>query len=277
MLWVPGKGRPRCQHNLGTVGAAAPGTTVTTGAASGTKGTPAPLIATTDFDAYYMRIMVEGVGANTVASDCAVDILIGAATEEILIPNLLAGQAGSLSGNGRGPKVWEFPLYIAAGQRLAAQAASLRLSFGIKVGIWLYGGDGIPTTRVGSKVTTYGMGTVPNGTPITPGATGAEGAWTQITAATSEDHFAFVPSFQVTNDTAMNARAYAVDLGLGAATEQEFGQSIWFSVEGNETMSGPIPGEPVFADIPAGTRLAMRVSSSGTNEAAYDAVIHAVS
>jgi hypothetical protein len=98
-----------------------------------------------------------------------------------------------------------------------------------------------------------------------------------MVAATSRDHFALFPSFQVTGDTATQRREYMVDIGVGAATEEEVAQSYVFGVDDNEQMAGPFPNMPVFVDVPAGTRLTMRVSNSGTNDAGYNAVIHAVS
>lgn len=279
MLWTPQKGRRRFEHNLGTVGAANPGTSVTTGAAATTKGTPAQLIASTSFDAYWIHIMAMGYGLAATACQGAMDILIGAATEDVLIPNLLMGHCGGSIGSGliKHVKEWAFPLYIPAGSRLAVQAAGARVSTSFRVGIYLYGGDGIPAFRVGQKVVTYGMGTVPNGTTITPGASGAEGAFAQITAATSEDHFCIVPSFQVTGDTTVNNRNYAVDIGIGAATEEEIAQTLWYASDSNEEMGGPFPITPTFCDIPSGTRLAMRASNSNTNDGAYDGVLHCVS
>jgi hypothetical protein len=278
MLWVPKKGVLRVEHNTGGVGAGTLGTSVTTGAASSTKGTPAELIASTSFDAYWVRVITSIYGALATDSRGCLDILIGAATEEVLIPNLLMGYCGVFSTAASvGPKFWDFPLYVPAGSRIAAQAAGARLSTAMRVAIFLYGGDGSPPFRTGSKVTTYGIGTVPDGTAITPGASGAEGAWTQIVAATSEDHFALVPSFQIGGDTTTSNLAYALDLGVGAATEEEIAQSYWYSTDSAERITGPLNSMPRFQDIPSGERLSMRVSNSGANDANYNGAIHAVS
>jgi hypothetical protein len=188
------------------------------------------------------------------------------------------GYCGAYGVAGGGPKIWDFPLYIPAGARIAAQVAGARLGNAMRVQVWLRGGNGYPPYRVGTKVTTYGMGTVPSGVSITPGTTGAEGAWTQITASTSEDHFAFVPSFQASADVSISNSVYAVDIGIGAATEEEILQTALFTSDTTESMMGPIPSFPAFQDVPASTRLTMRVSNSNaTNDGAYNAVIHAVS
>jgi hypothetical protein len=275
MLWVPKKGKLRVEHNVGAVGTTTHGTSVTTGGAANTKGTPAEMIASTAFDAYWVRIVATNYASITVSSAGAMDILIGASTEEVLIPNLLMGHCGGVA---IGAKTWDFPLYIPAGSRLAVQAAGERTATALRVAIWLYGGDGYPPWRPGGTVTTYGMGTVPNGTTITPGASGAEDdAYVQITASTTSDHFAFVPSFQSSADTTTMDRGYAVDIGIGSATEQLIGE-FYYQSSVNEIYSGPLNTMPVFQDVPSGTRLAMRASSSGgTLDANYNGVIHAVS
>jgi len=282
LLWVPGKGDLRVEHNTGAVGTTTPGSSVTTGAASSTKGAPVELFASTAFDAYWIAIYASHYGASATASAGCLDILTGAATEEVLIPDLLMGYCGgshaSASVNTLGGKIWQFPLYIPAGSRIAARVAGARLSTAMRVAVYLYGGHGVPPFRVGSKVTTYTVTTVPNGVTIVPGASGAEGSWTELVASTSEDHFAFFPSLQVQGDTTISPwKNIAVDLGQGAAPEEQIGEGFWFSLDQLESMGGPWPSMPVFKDIPSGTRLVMRASSSGAVDSQYGAAIHAVS
>lgn len=280
-LWVPQKGRLKVEHNTGAVGATTIGTAVTTGTPASTKGTAVQLIAATAFESYWMTVIASEYAQSAAASEGCLDILIGAATEEILIPNLLMGYCGG-GGVGVGdapnmPKIWMFPLYTPAGSRLAARAAGARLSTAMRVAIYLYGGNGMPPFRVGTQVTTYGVTTVPNGVTITPGESGAEGAWTQITASTTRDHFAIVPSFQVSADAAIGVRRLAVDIGIGAATEKMIAESYWFQTDATEYMGGPWNTMPTFQDIPSGTRLTMRASNSGLNDGAYNGALHCVS
>jgi len=275
-LWVPMQEDLRVQTNMSGTGTANIGTTVTTGAASGTKGTPVQLIAATSFDAYWITITVAGYAMAATASEGCLDILAGAATEDVLIPDLLIGYAGPFA-NSNGVKLWHFPLYIPAGTRLAARAAGVRVSTAFSVAVALYGGTTSPYWPCGGKVTTYGV-TVPNGTTIVPGASGAEGAWTQIAASSSEDHIALVPSFQPQTDTTINGRGYDIDIGVGAATEELLVGSYQFSTTSAEQCGGPYGVEfPAFTRIPSGTRLVMRASNSGANDAQYGAALHAVS
>ncbi len=287
MLWVPQKGALLYEHNFGTVGSATPGTNVTTGGSASTKTSPmTALIASTAFDSYWMEITAGGYGAGATTSRGCLDIGIGAATEEVLIANLLMGFCGepaALSSGGR--KRWCFPLYIPAGTRIAAASAGDRTSTVVTVGISLYGGAGYPPWRVGSRVITYGMGTVPAGTSVTPGASGAEGTWTQITASTTEDCFAIIPSAQgPTGDTTLTGSGFSMDIGVGAVTEEVIAgggreQSYQFALNVNEIIEGPINPFPCFADIPSGSRLTARLSRSSAADtvANWEVALHCVS
>jgi hypothetical protein len=274
MLWVPNHGGIlRCEHNTGTVGASTLGTAVTTSGTATVKGTPVELITSTSFDAYWIKVLVSDYGAANTNSRGCLDILLGASTEFQLIPNLLIGNAQTFAGGFA--KVWDFPLHIPAGSRIAAAACGDRLSTALRVAVFLYGGSGVPWWPVGTKVVTYG-GSQPAGVNVTPGGSGAEGAWTQITASTNEVHFALVPCIQV-NDTTMTGSNYAVDLGVGAATEEEVAQSYWFTATNNEVVGGPLNSMPCFRHIPNASRLAMRASDSAAIDSGFQAAIHAVS
>jgi len=286
VLWVPQKGVLRFEQTIGTIGTANIGASCTTGAAAATKGTAVQLIASTGFDAYLIEIVASGYGlAATTARGC-LDILVGAATEEVLIANLLMGFCGNMGGAANpGPKRWAFPLYIPAGTRIAAQVAGDRTTTAMRVAVRLYGGNGYPPFRVGQRVITYGIGTVPAATAVTPGASGAEGSWTQITASTTEDHFAIALSAQpTTGDTTLTASAFSWDIGVGAATEEVIaggGQEtgLIMNLDGNELVGGPYDALPfVMADIPSGQRLAVRGSRSSAADtvATWDLALHGV-
>ena len=145
--------------------------------------------------------------------------------------------------------------------------------------MWLYGGDGIPPFRVGSKVVSYPTSpSVPRGQAITPGASGAEGSWTEVVASTGEAHFAVLPTFQSETDTTISDRAYSLDIAIGASTaEEEIANGYLYAAGTGDLMDGPYPDFPTFVDIPASTRLAARASNSGTNDTAYGVMLHCVS
>jgi hypothetical protein len=274
MLGIGRDGDTTVITNLTALGTATPGTAVTTGGTSATKGTAVELIsaASNNQDSYGIYIIAAAHALAATGSDGALDILIGGATDTVLIPNLLMGYCSDQTGNG--VKKWFFPLHIPGGVRIAAQAAGLRTTSAVNVGVKLYGGT-TPSWRYGSKVTTYGMGTVPTGTSLTLGASGAQGAYTQVTATTSEDHICLIPSFQLSNQTTMAGRDWHIGIGLGAATEELYHE--WdYDGSANETVAGPWDTTPVYRSIPSGTRLTVRGSNSGVTQTA-NVVIHAVS
>jgi hypothetical protein len=289
MLWVPKKGPLRIETNYGSAAVTAGfGTQVTTHATSAsTKGNVAQLIAATAFDAYYVVVQAWGYGAAATTRKCCLDIMIGAATEEVLIPDLLAGAAGEFGATiGPGAKVWEFPLYIPAGSRLGARAAGTTVNNSeLWVCISLYGGDGYPPWRVGEKVTTYGIGTVPAGKACPAGTGATDGNFdTQLVASTTYDHFAFVPSLQAPTDTTIITNYRNLNFGVGSAADPTNvkpiggGNQGWcFKMDTNETMSGPYPSMPAYQDVPAGTELCARLSSNSSDDAAaWEIACHAV-
>lgn len=273
MLLIPQKGQEKQITNLSTTASGTPGTIVTTGGTAATKGSAFELISAANNirDSYGIYIEANAYGGSAAACEGALDILGGAATEEVLIPDLLMGYCGNAEA-GR-VKSWFFPLYIPAGTRISARAAGARVNTTVRVGATLLGGT-MPPWRIGGKITTYGMGTVPNGTAITP-VVGAPST-TQIVASTTADHFAFLPSFQVAVDTTLLAKQIVIGIGVGAATEDLIGSWTYYC-DANEFMSGPAFARPVFYSVPSGSRLVMRASATGTLESNYNGVIHAMS
>lgn len=279
-LWVPAKGALMVARDVGGGGAfdgGVGGVSCTTGASATAKGTPVDLFTNVPFDAYWLRLEVFGLGLSATASEGCMDVLIGPSggtIDELLIPNILIGYAGSL-GTGSGFRMYDFPLYIPAGSALKVQAASVRTAVAFNIRAQLYGGTGGPFWPFFTKVTTVGMGTVPNGTAITPAASGAANSTpTQIIASTAEDYGCVIPGFQVAGDTTINDRHLQVDVMVGAATEEKIGGTFVWATYALEGMGGPWMGWPIFEDIPAGTRLSLAVSNSGANDGGYNGVIH---
>ena len=275
MLWTTGSGRyPDIITNLGIVGTTTPGTGVPSNATTLLDGAVTECIsaANNTQNSWAIEVYVTNTGASAVASEACIDILIGGATDDVLIPALICGAAVV----GHSTRRYWFPLHIPSGVRIAAQLASVRTSITAGVVITLYGGSP-PPFRVGRKVTTYGT-QINNarGQAVTPAQSGATASVTQMTASTTEDHFAFLPGFQVSTDTTVNQRLHNIGIGVGASTEQRIGTWL-FGAAAVEDMGGPDPSLPTFKDVPSGTRLTMLASNSGTNDAAYDGLIYAVS
>lgn len=275
MLWIPQKGLLRVATNVGTAGTLNAGTACTTDSVSAaTKGTPQELIASLGFDCYLMHVATHSYGANATQSRLCLDILVGSSgNEDVLIPDLLGGFSQILRNS---PKNWWFPIYVPAGTRISARVAGDRLTTAAYVAVWCYGGHGTPGWRVGSKVTTYGIGTVPGGTTVTPSSTG-EGTWTEITSSTSADHFYLTSSVQF-SDASQQAGFYSVDIGRGASTAEDPINGNGTYQEGpnsNEVMSEWNPwGNMKFCDVPSGSRLVLRMGGNSTE--AHNCALHGV-
>lgn len=277
MLWVPEKrGRTVIVTNAGIVGTATPGTALPENATTLLDGAVTEIIsaAANVYNSWGIEIFIWGTGASATASECAVDILIGGATDDVLIAALLCGnQTIALGGCS-----YFFPIHIPAGVRIAAQLASVRTVItDPRIEIRLYSG-GTPPFRVGRKVTTYGT-QINNarGKAVVPTASGGAASVTEMTASTTEDHFYFLPGFQPATDITITPAGYlSIGIGVGAATEDRIG-TWWYSKDTTESVSGPIPNRGVYYEVPAGSRLSLLASNSGTNDAAYDGLIYAVS
>jgi len=274
-LWMPGGHEGDTVTNGGIVGSATPWTGVASNATTLLDGAVTELIsaANNTRDSWGIEIHVTGTGASATASEACIDILVGGATDDVLISALICGYAVL----GASQQRYFFPLHIPAGLRIAAQLASVRTSITARVGVWLYSG-GVPPFRVGTRVTTYGT-QINNarGQAVTPTASGGAASVTQMTASTSQDHFYFMPGFQPATDITITPAGYVnIGIGVGASTEERIG-TWWYGKDTNENFTGPWPCLGAFDDVPAGSRLTMLASNSGANDAAYDGLIYAVS
>lgn len=273
MLWTPQKGLVKTISNGQIIGTT-PGTAIVASGTTLLNGTVTELVSAANNvqDSWGIIItIIADAASGALATETCLDILIGGATDDVLIPALICG--GAI----RAPTInYFFPLHIPQGKRIAGILASVKVSMAYHVLVTLLGGSP-PPFRVGRKVTAYGT-QINNarGVAITPAASGGAASVTQIVAATSEDHFAIYPGFQCSTDTTMTTGQMNIGIGLGAAAEDRVG--TWFySFSSAEEAFGPFPAMPVFHDIPAGSRLTMLASNSGLNDAAYDGLIYAVS
>jgi hypothetical protein len=275
MLWTPQKGRMTVVTNGDIVGSATPFTAVPENATTNLYGAVTELIsaANNNQDSWGIEVCCVNTGGSAAATETSVDILIGGATDDVLISSLLFGYT-----YGGGWRKYFFPIHIPAGLRIAAQLSTVRTAIADpRVGVWLYGGSP-PPFQVGRKVTTYGT-KINNsrGQAVVPAASGGAASVTEMTASSTEGHFYFLPGFQPATDTTITPNGWVnIGIGVGAATEQRIG-TWWFSKDTAEQMSGPVPSIGAFVDVPAATRLTMLASNSGANDAAYDGLIYAVS
>jgi hypothetical protein len=279
MLLFPQKGSNRIITNGGIVGSATPGTGLPSHATTLLDGAVTELITSgaNDQDSWGIYIHISATGLVATASQACADILIGGATDDVLIPALICGYSTTGAGVGGGGHNYFFPVHIPGGKRVAATLASVRTSITARILIYLIGGGTHPPWRVGSRVTTYGT-QINNarGQAVTPAASGGTASVTEMTASSTYDHFAFMPGFQPATDTTITPSGWVnIGIGVGAATEERIG--TWFQwKDTGENVTGWAPCFPAIRSVPSGTRLTLLASNSGANDAAYDGLIYAV-
>lgn len=143
--------------------------TATAHATSHTEGNYAEVIAATSRPSYAIAISLNGTQTNTTATSCRVDIATGAAASEtVIIADLLAGYSGATLGEGA---TYYFPIYIPSGTRIAARAQALISGDTVDVFVNLLQ-DPVRPVWYGTRVTSYGAGSNSLGTAITAGTTG---------------------------------------------------------------------------------------------------------
>jgi hypothetical protein len=282
-FFTPYKGMTQIASSTALQAETNPGWSPVSGAASATKGAWTRIFSSMYPNMYLLRLIVRDIAVAATSSLATMDVGVGpAGSEVVVVPDLLCGGAPIASGNPYNGREFWIPLFVPQFTAVSVRFASERTSATFKLVAWAYigGGSNPPPWRLGQKVTTYGIGTVPNGTTIVPGASTAQGAWTQVVAATTRDHFCFFPSFQVAGTT-LNARSIYLGMGYGGAGVEENFQSATgycYVTTTNEEVFGPYNNNiPMWQTIPAGTRLVMRASNTGTNDTGpYQVAIHAL-
>lgn len=185
MLFIPPQGIARVEDNVGAANAEL-GTSVTAAGSAHTKGSYTTLIASTGYAAFGIMVCVGNVGtAASTNTRTLVDIAIGAASSEVvIIPNLLAGQAGASNSASSEPNVYFFPITIPAGVRISARSQSLAASDTVHVQVRLFQWR-IPGKWYGSRVTAYGPDTATSSGVSHTHGNGSYATTTQITAAST--------------------------------------------------------------------------------------------
>lgn len=273
-LWVPPVSWDGYESNVTTP---ALGTVVIAGGTAHTKNTTyTTLIASTSFDAYAIEIKMSDVTQVATDTSQLVDIAIGAAASEtVIIPNLNAGYALGQNGINQGGQHYWFPLYIPSGSRLSATSQAAIISDTVAVTVRLWGNPSSPVWA-GSEVIDYGTNLATStGTNVAAGTSSAEGAWTQITASSTRTHNYIAAGVGGAADTTSQSTMALVDIGVGSATEDPIAEDFFVHMSASEDVTHRPIG--LFAQIPASTRLAARVSSSAVSAQSFDVILYGVS
>jgi hypothetical protein len=190
-----------------------------------------------------------------------------------IIDNLQATEASPWQTASLG-LIYKFPLRIANGVKIGCRIQSNTLSQTVRVGIIVRGNPSNPAlVRAGTFVRTFGAVTASSsGTAITPG-TVAEGAWTQITAATADDLWFWDAGYGNADNT-NNSGGMVVDLATGAAAaEVGFAFNIAFGKSTTEALGKVAAG--VVWPVASGARISARMQVT-TSETSETLIIYAV-
>lgn len=273
--WALASGFRAESFNVATGSTGGVSTLVTSSATANTKGSWSQLFAATSFDATALLLHVSNQFNDT---KYLVDIGLGAAGSEIVIaPNLLFGLATGVCVS------LLLPLAVPAGSRVAARSQD---NFGSSVsyisGTLLAGGwMGLPAF---SSLTDYGTATASSGgtTADAGGTANTKGSYVQLTASTTYAHKGLmIAAMRPTPGTSMSTDyIQAADVAIGAAGSEKiiipdlrFVASVMTGgvntpyTAGSATLSGRGTVIPEYTpiipcDIPAGSRIAVRQSSS---------------
>lgn len=281
---VPGGARAVFRDT--TAASTTPGTSITAGAAH-TKGTAVQLGADLTEPLVGFWLVVETVGTvsatdNRALLDIQVDLAGGTSWSD-LIANMNIGHAKvALQA-----ALFYIPIRVPSGAALAARCQAATASKQHFVQIHGVGEGDSPWQQWSAVVCdTLGADTAASeGTAITTGnqgASGAEGTWVAVGGAVTRDYRAIMLDIGVdTADTTVNARGYALDIGMdvdGGSAFVPIVENLFYELGSNETQESQPVGVggfiPAEVQIPEGATLAVRVSSSGTAVDALSAILH---
>lgn len=260
MLMLPQLGCQATEVNNDQV-ASEYGVSVAGGSVAHTKNTTyTTLIASTAYDAYGIFVQLFNTGVATTDTSQLTDIAIGAATaEQVIIPNLLSGNAGTSAGAQNAGCMYFFPIFIKAGTRISAtmQGAITSDTVGVVVTLLQWPIRGLP---VCGRVTAYGANTADSGgVAHTPGTT----SWpapTQIDGAIANPVRYLQIGTSLGTDTAgANARGM-LRITKGAGDVVLVSGLLWMESTTLETHSYAMANfvlSHMRWNIPAGSRLAV--------------------
>lgn len=269
MLWTPQVSPSVLEASQSST--SSDGTTVTASGTTHTKGSYAQLIASTSRPSYGITIVIHNVGVASTNARMLVDIAIGAAaSEQVIIPNLLAGNASAWNAASNGGTCYHFPIAIPSGVRISARCQASTASDTCNIIVWLHQARTAPGLWVGQRVTAYGVNTgTSTGTAHTPGSTNSYATATQITSSTTNPIRYMQVGIDLASDTTGTSMRGMFRIGLGATPDYiiqhvPFGEST--TVESMDTRVGNQILSRMGFSIPAASDVRLSAMVSGTGE-----------
>lgn len=264
--------------SVGVAAGAQAGTAVTSGASANTAGTWTQIHAGLTYGCDYLMARINGIetSADVITAttlNCYFDIGIGPDSSNVttIIEKLGGSQAQGLG------VVYFIPVRFPPDTPIWARHQNTAASAKGAIQVSWFGGNGNPgcfPSFSGMKALGYGGNTV--GTAITPGASGAEGAWTQIVASTAEDYGGVMISPLFNVDTSLTSGLHTtLDAGVGGSGQElTIGENLtqqvlWSTAEQKNAIC-----IPSFVGIPAGQRLSVRASGSTTADGSNSVILY---
>lgn len=212
------------------------------------------------------------------AKDCVVDIGVdpaGGTSYTTLIPALFASNTpGVTSEPGTS---YYFPVAIASGSSIAARASVNNATVGtVRVQITVFGSPTV-STKAGTAVQAVGFTAASSsGTAVTPGQA-AEGSWTTVGTLDAESWF-FQLGVGINTGTATGG-LLSFDAAEGDGNTMLVQDSLWLSTAGEVLMQANAAANihQVQRTIAAGSTIKVRGQCSGVPDAAWSAIVYAVS
>jgi hypothetical protein len=241
------------------------GQTLVAGSAN-VKGAYAFFVASTSAPSSMIWLHVYNVATSGANTATLVDLATGSVGNEVVFAaNINAGHQAGFPG-GFDIKI---PYYIPAGVRVSGRCQSAVGSKNVASWIGLYSGP----NRTAVGIDTIGATTATStGTTVVCGTSGAEGSWTELTAATTNHYGGLMFSFGGAATATMVSTSVRVDIGMGAAASEVVLLNDWIAnLDTSEAISLYDDMTPrIGVDIPAGTRLVARALSSSASAQSVD-------
>jgi hypothetical protein len=228
------------------------------------------LIASTAIDANWIlvNIVSSGVNSNT---NGLLDVLIGAATEAVLISDLPVTSRGAAEGGG-GPYL--FPVFIPKGSRLAAMYQNNAGDTTADITVQLFSGNPQSPWAGCSYVDRYGVTASSRGTNVDPGGVADTYVGNvEITASTTRDYRWLVLTMQNSDNNFAAAARWTIQLDIGAATEASLAGDFMLSAGTTGDRSMPFMHYylPIF--VPRSSRLSVDAKCTSITDGDRDLYI----
>jgi len=256
-----------------------PGTSVTPGA-SGSEGSWTQIASAANIaeNVHGLYLWITGGATSTASKPHLLDIGVdpaGGTSYTAIVSNLECGGSGTAA---QGGVDMFLPLFIPAGSQVAVRVQGQNATAGtVRVCAIFYGKGRHPEAgRSFRKSETLGTVAGSSGVAVTPGTSGAEGAWVQIGTTGFRWRYC-LPTFQL-DDASTNAQQIFFDVAYGDASNK---------VIIAENVSAGLPGtteamwcglasaaHDLYCDIPSGVNIYVRCSTTlATADSNYDFLV----